>query len=255
MRPNLRSKLLVLPVSLFVIVTSVTCLCELSSFFFQAEDGIRDYKVTEVQTCALPICYGYDSAWRLTSLASPAGGFIYGYGIPNSASALVRTLSLPNGAYTTNHYDALVRLDYTALVNHWGHVLDGYSYQYDLLGLRTNTTRDFGLTTNTASASYDNIGQLASWTGKEASGVPRLNEQLGWAYDKAHNLQFRTNNLLVQTFTVDPVNELTNVTRSGTLTLTGATPAPMTSLTVNGQAAQTYGDFTFARTNLSLVNR
>src|SRR5256885_2413019 len=32
-------------------------------FFFQAEDGIRDYKVTGVQTCALPICttdYGDD---------------------------------------------------------------------------------------------------------------------------------------------------------------------------------------------------
>src|SRR5256885_13923222 len=29
--------------------------CTLSFFFFQAEDGIRDYKVTGVQTCALPI--------------------------------------------------------------------------------------------------------------------------------------------------------------------------------------------------------
>src|SRR5260370_26263210 len=28
----------------------------LSSFFFQAEDGIRDDLVTRVQTCALPIC-------------------------------------------------------------------------------------------------------------------------------------------------------------------------------------------------------
>src|SRR5256885_6981050 len=28
----------------------------LCCFFFQAEDGIRDYKVTGVQTCALPIC-------------------------------------------------------------------------------------------------------------------------------------------------------------------------------------------------------
>ena len=27
-----------------------------SIFFFQAEDGIRDYDVTGVQTCALPIC-------------------------------------------------------------------------------------------------------------------------------------------------------------------------------------------------------
>src|SRR5256885_4356861 len=28
-------------------------------FFFQAEDGIRDYKVTGVQTCALPIFLVY----------------------------------------------------------------------------------------------------------------------------------------------------------------------------------------------------
>src|SRR5690606_7604355 len=34
-------------------------------FFFQAEDGIRDFHVTGVQTCALPIeaCYPGDAAW------------------------------------------------------------------------------------------------------------------------------------------------------------------------------------------------
>src|SRR5256885_5089566 len=31
------------------------CMCVTFFFFFQAEDGIRDYKVTGVQTCALPI--------------------------------------------------------------------------------------------------------------------------------------------------------------------------------------------------------
>src|SRR5256885_12729532 len=31
-------------------------------FFFQAEDGIRDYKVTGVQTCALPI-FSFDQAF------------------------------------------------------------------------------------------------------------------------------------------------------------------------------------------------
>src|SRR5688500_1156078 len=31
-------------------------------FFFQAEDGIRDYKVTGVQTCALPISMPSDAA-------------------------------------------------------------------------------------------------------------------------------------------------------------------------------------------------
>src|SRR5205807_6940662 len=32
-------------------------------FFFQAEDGIRDYKVTGVQTCALPISGGVERAF------------------------------------------------------------------------------------------------------------------------------------------------------------------------------------------------
>src|SRR5256885_9469187 len=36
-------------------------------FFFQAEDGIRDYKVTGVQTCALPIS-GVQRTWELSSL-------------------------------------------------------------------------------------------------------------------------------------------------------------------------------------------
>src|SRR5256885_10507097 len=36
-------------------------------FFFQAEDGIRDYKVTGVQTCALPI-----SLLTLLTAPSPA---------------------------------------------------------------------------------------------------------------------------------------------------------------------------------------
>src|SRR5256885_3009752 len=40
-------------VSYFRWHVSLCCGC---FFFFQAEDGIRDYKVTGVQTCALPIC-------------------------------------------------------------------------------------------------------------------------------------------------------------------------------------------------------
>src|SRR5256885_4321170 len=34
--------------------------------FFQAEDGIRDYKVTGVQTCAVPICTGV-AGWVLVT--------------------------------------------------------------------------------------------------------------------------------------------------------------------------------------------
>src|SRR3989454_10181720 len=42
-------------------------------FFFQAEDGIRDYKVTGVQTCALPICGNRRHAF-LPWAATPKAG-------------------------------------------------------------------------------------------------------------------------------------------------------------------------------------
>src|SRR5256885_6611290 len=42
-------------------------LAQRPSFFFQAEDGIRDYKVTGVQTCALPI--SHERGYVVTMLA------------------------------------------------------------------------------------------------------------------------------------------------------------------------------------------
>src|SRR5256885_11885924 len=45
------------------------CLSVLFFFFFQAEDGIRDYKVTGVQTCALPIS-GVDHPAHLGACAA-----------------------------------------------------------------------------------------------------------------------------------------------------------------------------------------
>src|SRR5256885_8082043 len=39
-------------------------------FFFQAEDGIRDYKVTGVQTCALPILRSTTRCRKVTSPSS-----------------------------------------------------------------------------------------------------------------------------------------------------------------------------------------
>src|SRR5438046_5715228 len=38
-----------------LLFVSSFCLMTLFIFFFQAEDGIRDWSVTGVQTCALPI--------------------------------------------------------------------------------------------------------------------------------------------------------------------------------------------------------
>src|SRR5256885_7619098 len=52
------------------------------SFFFQAEDGIRDYKVTGVQTCALPILKGLDLRDRY------AEGEISSHGLASAAGRL-----------------------------------------------------------------------------------------------------------------------------------------------------------------------
>src|SRR5690606_40256516 len=38
-------------------------------FFFQAEDGIRDFHVTGVQTCALPIFSAEEIAWHTEAIA------------------------------------------------------------------------------------------------------------------------------------------------------------------------------------------
>src|SRR5438093_9914214 len=46
-------------------------------FFFQAEDGIRDWSVTGVQTCALPISLPYIfAALKVSATASVVGAII-----------------------------------------------------------------------------------------------------------------------------------------------------------------------------------
>ena len=50
---------------------------ELGVFFFQAEDGIRDYDVTGVQTCALPI-YVADAAITIGVVIVLARAFFMG---------------------------------------------------------------------------------------------------------------------------------------------------------------------------------
>src|SRR5215213_11309607 len=66
-------------------------------FFFQAEDGIRDWSVTGVQTCALPISRGpvviedlpNDPSWRARPLRD--------HGVVSSATVLIGTPAAPAG--------------------------------------------------------------------------------------------------------------------------------------------------------------
>src|ERR1039457_7474644 len=72
-------------------------------FFFQAEDVIRDYKVTGVQTCALPIYYDQHSrtdngqginnqvVYQVTSSNINFGNFTYPTGMPSNQGSNFNT--------------------------------------------------------------------------------------------------------------------------------------------------------------------
>jgi RHS repeat-associated protein len=196
--------------------------------------------------------YGYDLARRLKSVNSPAGMFNYTLGGASAASSLIKKLLLPNGAYITNSYDSVARLLSTALANGGGTNLDSYGYGYNLAGQRTNVVRTAGDSVN---YTYDNMGELKTALGKESGSVTnRWQEQFGYGYDPAGNLNYRTNNALIQTFNVNTLNELTTETNAGKLTVAGTTTSPATNVTVNASNAMLYADATFASTNQPWVN-
>src|SRR5690606_11521181 len=73
-------------------------------FFFQAEDGIRDFHVTGVQTCALPICQEMDVAtWALARMNM----ILHGH--PTAEIKRQNTLSTP---LFRNKDDSLKTFDY-----------------------------------------------------------------------------------------------------------------------------------------------
>jgi len=194
--------------------------------------------------------YAYDPAKRLTSLASPAGTFQYAYDALRST--LPAQISLPNGAFITNKYDNVARMLSTKLMNSSGTALDSQGYAYNPGSQRTAETNLLGDYRN---YTYDNIGQLKSANAKEPGGVTnRLQEQFGYAYDAAGNLNWRTNNALLQAFNVNSLNELTTETNSGTLTVAGTTTSAATNVTVNGVIAANYLDATFAKDGFTLTN-
>ena len=219
---------------------------------------------------AWAITYGYDAGRRLTNVTSPAGAFGYSYQA-SSASSLPVYIWLPNGGYNYHIYDSLARVTYVAFyaLGAPSSPVDSHQYTYDLAGQRTQ--EQFGLG-NTLTYTYDGRGQLQTARGQEDAffgGINRSQEQFGYTYDAAGNLLFRTNNALVQAFGVNSLNELTNRTRTGTLTVagslsepggyTGTTPGYATNVTVSGTgltsgSADLYQDGSWARTNATLAN-
>jgi RHS repeat-associated protein len=218
--------------------------------------------------------YGYDSDMRLSTVISPAGAFGYPY-YPLYGGDRPGIISLPVGQYgasVNNSYDSLGRLNEATLntpLNN-GQLSATIDYQYSFDAGNEVTQQVYTTALGYVNAShylnytYDNIGQLRSAQGYESDGTtPRLQEQFGYTYDRAWNLNYRTNNALVETYNVNPVNELSTISRSGTLTVAGTASEPsgnapagynpgVTSVTVNGQAANLYADGSFAAAGMAI---
>lgn len=231
--------------------------------FLQSEDGpwdndtiiyIRNNRLLSGLSLAQPDgslwtqSYGYDVADRLQTLVSRAGTFTYTY---RGAGNLVTNLALPNGAVIANAFDSVGRLTGTWLKNSRGTVLNSHTYNNNVANQRLKQTRGDG---SYVDYSYDNVGELKTAFGYENNGAARLHEKFGFAYDAAGNLYYRTNNALVQTFTVNNLNQLDNVTRVGTLTVAGATGSAASEVTVNGSTASRYNDHTFALAGFTVNN-
>jgi YD repeat-containing protein len=135
-----------------------------------------------------------------------------------------RKLTLPGGAYITNAYDNVARLLSTSPKASSNSLLNAHQYVYNPANQRTQQVFTAG---NYVNYAYDPSWQLQSATGLDPNGsTTRQNEQLGYAYDAAGNLNYRTNNALLQAFGVNSLNELATNWRSGTLTVAGAASEP-----------------------------
>jgi RHS repeat-associated protein len=222
--------------------------------------------------------FGYDDMMRLSEIISPAGPFHYSYlDWYSGSSDQISTVYYPNvtsseagydTSYIGNSYDGLSRINRTALntINsayfHYNPPIL-FQYAYDEGSQRTQQVFTAG---NFINYTYDNIGQLKTAQGFEPDGTTvRQNEQSFYQYDAAWNLASRTNNNLGQIFTVDNLNEVTNIQRAGgKLTVSGNAwefrypdyGPGVTNVTVSGTGlssglADLYIDGSWARTNAS----
>jgi RHS repeat-associated protein len=216
-------------------------------------NGIREsMRLTQPNASAWLMTYHFDSASRLTNIESSAGAFAYQYQAinPNDPQGrLLKTLTYPNGAYVTNSYNNMGQLLGTILKNSSHTTLNSHSYTYNTAAQQTRHTRIGG---DFVDYTYDDIGQLRSAWAKEAGGTQRSNETLGYTYDSGANLLYRTNNALLEAFSVDTANQLQSIQGSGTLTVSGNTTAQASSVTVNGNASSLYGDKTFSKSGFTI---
>ena len=179
--------------------------------------------------------YGYDSHGRLQTLSSPAGNFTYTYSASFFPFSWPYQISRQNGATAYISRDTIGRVSQLE----YGGYVDVHEYIYDAASQRTQQVAwaySPSYYYNYRDYTYDNIGQLKTAKGFDWGPQARRHEQFGYAYDASWNLLRRTNNNLVAHFQANGLNQVTNYSRTGTLTVSGSLypPSSSASVTVSG---------------------
>jgi YD repeat-containing protein len=142
--------------------------------------------------------WGYDAANRVTSVAAPQGGVSYSYN-PDGSRA---SMTLPGGKTVSYSYDGDGRL---SGVSDWLSRTISLSYTVD--GLEAGITRPDGVVTTN---SYDAAGRL---TGISHTGPGNTSlRHFTYTLDAAGNRTAVVSDAGTESYTLDAVNRITNVT-------------------------------------------
>ena len=181
-------------------------------------------------TLGQTIDYEYDAAGNLIRMAGPRGDVTYFY---DRANRLVeqhdpvtgiyryeydplgrrQALHYPNGIRTEYHYDSASQMSSLVTRDAGGEVIDGYSYEYDVVGNRVSMTslRDGEVDTY----EYDDADRLERWQ----RGNDRFEE---YTYDLVGNRRTLSDQGGATTYSHDLANrllsEIRDLTGGGSLT-------------------------------------
>src|SRR2546427_2118215 len=133
----------------------------LCSFFFQAEDGIRDLTVTGVQTCALPIS-AFTGSVTVALGTNPSGGTLAGTTTVTAARGVAPFGSLGDGKGGPGYPLAAAARGLTGATSGSFNVTVGAATQFVFTGQPTNTAAGAAITPAVQVTALDAGGNVAT---------------------------------------------------------------------------------------------
>ena len=173
--------------------------------------------------------WSYDAAGQVTAVAAPNGTVSYTY----DAAGQRATMTLPGSRTYTYAHDAAGR---TSSIVDW--LSQTIAFGYDVDGRRTSITRQNGVT---STYTYDAADQITALD-HSGAGCQCSLQSYGYTYDAEGNRTSMTTAAGTESYTLDALNRLTNVTyaNNDTDVFTYDASGNLLTHTFNGNLVATY---------------